>query len=143
MLKTRNIFRSRQQHCISGLLMIEENCFENFCYESVKRQMQFIFMFILFFWASALSFVVPLFSCVSKLMISFLVSGTMVASAVLGAAAGTGMALFVAMTIVVYRYYTYKRKAKEWGSLDRMAFPDTRQPYKRTAKPHYSVTQKV
>lgn len=68
----------------------------------------------------------------------------MVASAVLGAAAGTGMALFVAMTIVVYRYYTYRRKAKEWGSLDRMPFPDTNQHIqKRTTKPHYAVTQKV
>lgn len=68
----------------------------------------------------------------------------MVASAVLGAAAGTGMALFVAMTIVVYRYYTYRRKAKEWGSLDRMPFPDTHQQLlKRTSKPHYTVTQKV
>lgn len=68
-------------------------------------------------------------------------SDAMVASAVLGAAAGTGMALFVAMTIVVYRYYTYKRKAKEWGSLDRMPYPEVQQ--RRTAKPHYAVTQKV
>lgn len=69
----------------------------------------------------------------------------MVASAVLGAAAGTGMALFVAMTIVVYRYYTSRRKAKEWGSLDRMPFPDIhQQPYKKkTTKPYYAVTQKV
>lgn len=68
----------------------------------------------------------------------------MVASAVLGAAAGTGMALFVAMTIMVYRYYTYRRKAKEWGSLDRMPFPDTHQQLqKRSTKPYYAVTQKV
>ncbi|KAF5297294.1 hypothetical protein FQA39_LY12133 [Lamprigera yunnana] len=62
----------------------------------------------------------------------------MVASAVLGAAAGTGMALIVAMTIVIYRYYTLKRRDKEWGSLDRVAFPD-----KKSTKPIYAaVTQK-
>lgn len=68
----------------------------------------------------------------------------MVASAVLGAAAGTGMALIVAMTIVVYRYYTLKRKDKEWGSLDRMPFPDSVTVYKKSNKPIYAaVTQKV
>lgn len=68
----------------------------------------------------------------------------MVASAVLGAAAGTGMALIVAMTIVVYRYYTLKRKDKEWGSLDRMPFPDSSVGTKKSSKPIYAaVTQKV
>lgn len=33
----------------------------------------------------------------------------MVASAVLGAATGTGLALLVAMTLVVYRYYSARR----------------------------------
>jgi hypothetical protein len=63
----------------------------------------------------------------------------MVASAVLGAAAGTGMALFVAMTIVIYRYYSHRRKVKEWDSLDRMPFPNT--PTKIINKPIYAVAQ--
>lgn len=66
----------------------------------------------------------------------------MVASAVLGAAAGTGMALFVAMTIVMYRYYTFRRKAKEWGSLDKMPFPDIH-TLKKPSKPVYAVTPRV
>ena len=65
----------------------------------------------------------------------------MVASAVLGAAAGTGMALFVAMTIVVYRYYSHRRKIKEWGSLDRMPFPNT--PNRIINKPIYALAQTV
>lgn len=70
----------------------------------------------------------------------------MVASAVLGAAAGTGMALVVAMTIVVYRYYTLRRRAKEWGPLDRYS---TDYPTKKKSAPIqptrnvYAVTQKV
>ncbi|XP_012261413.2 synaptotagmin-5 isoform X2 [Athalia rosae] len=47
----------------------------------------------------------------------------MVSSAVLGAAAGTGLALVVAMTIVVYRYYAVKRKGKYWNTLDRWPDP--------------------
>lgn len=42
----------------------------------------------------------------------------MVSSAVLGAATGTGLALVVAVTIVVYRYYLVKRRGKEWDELD-------------------------
>lgn len=64
----------------------------------------------------------------------------MVASAVLGAAAGTGMALVVAMTIVVYRYYTLRRRAKEWGPLDRYTSDI---PPRKTTKPVYAITQKV
>ncbi|KAL1509133.1 hypothetical protein ABEB36_003920 [Hypothenemus hampei] len=52
----------------------------------------------------------------------------MVGSAVLGAALGTGAALLIAMTIVVYRYYNYKRQDKEWNSIDRV-------PYQRVSKP--------
>lgn len=48
---------------------------------------------------------------------------SMVSSAVLGAAAGTGLALVVAMTIVVYRYYAFKRKGKYWNNLDRWPDP--------------------
>ncbi|KAB0798857.1 hypothetical protein PPYR_06737 [Photinus pyralis] len=67
----------------------------------------------------------------------------MVGSAVLGAAAGTGMALIVAMTLVIYRYYTLKRKDKEWGSLDKVAFPETATVHKKLNKPIYAaVTQK-
>uniref|UniRef100_A0A182TDD5 Uncharacterized protein n=1 Tax=Anopheles melas TaxID=34690 RepID=A0A182TDD5_9DIPT len=49
-------------------------------------------------------------------------TGTMVfvSSAVLGAAAGTGLALLVAVTIVMYRYYVVRRKGKEWAELDRL-----------------------
>ncbi|KAK2579747.1 hypothetical protein KPH14_011088 [Odynerus spinipes] len=50
---------------------------------------------------------------------------SMVSSAVLGAAAGTGLALVVAMTIVVYRYYAFKRKGKYWSNLDRWPDPPT------------------
>lgn len=48
----------------------------------------------------------------------------MVSSAIFGAAAGTGLALLVAMTIVVYRYYAMKRKGKwNWSNLDRWPDP--------------------
>ncbi|XP_011870494.1 PREDICTED: synaptotagmin-5 isoform X1 [Vollenhovia emeryi] len=48
----------------------------------------------------------------------------MVSSAIFGAAAGTGLALVVAMTIVVYRYYAVKRKEKwNWSNLDRWPDP--------------------
>jgi hypothetical protein len=73
----------------------------------------------------------------------------MVTSAVLGAAAGTGMALVVAMTIVVYRYYALRRQGKDWSQLDR--FGDTSLlnadwSAVKKGKPHqtiYTVTQKV
>ncbi|XP_076675748.1 synaptotagmin beta isoform X2 [Andrena cerasifolii] len=47
----------------------------------------------------------------------------MISSAIFGAAAGTGLALVVAMTIVVYRYYAVKRKGKYWSNLDRWPDP--------------------
>ncbi|KAL2714582.1 synaptotagmin-C isoform X1 [Vespula squamosa] len=50
---------------------------------------------------------------------------SMVSSAVLGAAAGTGLALVVAVTIVVYRYYAFIRKGKYWSNLDRWPDPPT------------------
>uniref|UniRef100_A0A1B0BAT1 Uncharacterized protein n=1 Tax=Glossina palpalis gambiensis TaxID=67801 RepID=A0A1B0BAT1_9MUSC len=43
----------------------------------------------------------------------------MVSSAVLGAAIGSGLALMVAVTIVMYRYYLLRRRGKEWDELDR------------------------
>ncbi|XP_030385024.1 synaptotagmin-5 isoform X2 [Scaptodrosophila lebanonensis] len=43
----------------------------------------------------------------------------MVSSAVLGAAAGTGLALLLAVTIVMYRYYLLRKRGKEWDELDR------------------------
>jgi len=73
----------------------------------------------------------------------------MVTSAVLGAAAGTGFALLIAMTIVVYRYYALRRRGKDWSHLER--FGDSsllvgeRSAF-RKSKPHqpiYTVTQKV
>lgn len=36
----------------------------------------------------------------------------MVSSAVLGAAAGTGLALLLAVTIVMYRYYLLRKRGK-------------------------------
>ncbi|KAJ9594940.1 hypothetical protein L9F63_013756 [Diploptera punctata] len=73
----------------------------------------------------------------------------MVTSAVLGAAAGTGLALVVAMTIVVYRYYALRRRGKDWSQLER--FGDVGllgadwSGFKKS-KPHqpvYAVTQRV
>ncbi|XP_017754708.1 PREDICTED: synaptotagmin-5 [Eufriesea mexicana] len=56
----------------------------------------------------------------------------MVSSAIFGAAAGTGLALVVGMTIVVYRYYAVKRKGKYWSSLDRWPDPpSTKRPETR------------
>ncbi|XP_076641260.1 synaptotagmin beta [Halictus rubicundus] len=49
----------------------------------------------------------------------------MVSSAIFGAAAGTGLALVVAVTIVVYRYYSVKRKGSYWSNLDRWPDPPT------------------
>lgn len=43
----------------------------------------------------------------------------MVSSAVLGAAVGSGLALMVAVTIVMYRYYLLRKRGKEWDELDR------------------------
>lgn len=48
--------------------------------------------------------------------------GNMVGSAVFGAAVGTGAALVIAMTIVVYRYYNLKRQAKEWTYIDKLPY---------------------
>ena len=73
----------------------------------------------------------------------------MVTSAVLGAAAGTGLALVVAMTIVVYRYYALRRRGKDWSQLERFgdtsllggdwSFFNNINPNKEI----YTVTQKV
>lgn len=49
----------------------------------------------------------------------------MVSAAVLGAATGTGLALVVAVTIVVYRYYSVKRLSKYWSTLDRWPEPSS------------------
>ncbi|KAG8232233.1 hypothetical protein J437_LFUL011786 [Ladona fulva] len=42
-------------------------------------------------------------------------------AAVLGAAAGTGLALVVAMTLLVCRYYSKRHHGKDWSRLDRFA----------------------
>ena len=47
----------------------------------------------------------------------------MVASAVLGAAVGTGLALVVAMTVLLYHYYVSRRQCKDWGDLERFETP--------------------
>ncbi|XP_034952101.1 synaptotagmin-5 isoform X2 [Chelonus insularis] len=61
----------------------------------------------------------------------------MVSAAVLGAAAGTGLALVVAVTIVVYRYYTAKYLDKYWNTLDR--WPDP--PLKASSKEYYNISR--
>ncbi|XP_050498329.1 synaptotagmin-6 [Diabrotica virgifera virgifera] len=60
----------------------------------------------------------------------------MVGTAVFGAALGTGTALLIAMTIVVYKYYSLKKKSKEWHSLDKMPLPPT---LERFNKPFYPL----
>ncbi|XP_024084140.1 synaptotagmin-10 isoform X2 [Cimex lectularius] len=80
----------------------------------------------------------------------------MVASAVLGAATGTGLALLVAMTLVVYRYYSSRRYGKDWGDVERFSVPQGWVMNKRSApgcgsgkkksaspQASYTVTQKV
>lgn len=54
----------------------------------------------------------------------------MVASGIIAAALGTGTALLIAVTIVMYRYYSFKRKTEEWGSLEQL----TRQRSLKLAK---------
>lgn len=66
----------------------------------------------------------------------------MVASAVLCAAVGAGMTLFVGITIVLYRYYSLRRKVNEWGSLDKMPFLNNTTQFKGR-KPLYTIAQKV
>lgn len=66
----------------------------------------------------------------------------MVASAVLCAAVGTGMTLFVGITVVVYRYYSLRRQVHEWGSLDKMPFLEN-SPHRKGRKPLYTISQKV
>lgn len=61
----------------------------------------------------------------------------MASAAVLGAAAGTGLALVVAVTIVVYRYYSAKRLGKYWSTLDR--WPDP--PASQTIKGYHDIKQ--
>jgi len=60
-------------------------------------------------------------------------------SAVLGAATGAGLALLVAMTLVIYRYYALKRKAKEWSALERCSSNGSRQ--NRGQGSNYTVSQ--
>ncbi|RZF44926.1 hypothetical protein LSTR_LSTR013116 [Laodelphax striatellus] len=61
----------------------------------------------------------------------------MVTSAVLGAATGTGLALVVAMTIVVYRYYSARRYGKDWEYCDSWATPVSH--YKHKPRPRQST----
>lgn len=41
-----------------------------------------------------------------------------ISSAILGAASGIGLAFIVAISIIMYRYYLIKRRAKEWAELN-------------------------
>ncbi|XP_068082352.1 synaptotagmin-5 [Anabrus simplex] len=71
----------------------------------------------------------------------------MVASAVLGAATGTGLALVVAMTIVVWRYYAARRHGKDWSQLERLGDTSVASAWRKvkSGKAHstvYSVYQK-
>jgi hypothetical protein len=73
----------------------------------------------------------------------------MVTSAVLGAAAGTGFALLIAMTITVCRYYALRRRTKELSELERNAasslLADERWALgkSRPHQPVYTIIQKV
>ncbi|CAB3370621.1 Hypothetical predicted protein [Cloeon dipterum] len=62
-------------------------------------------------------------------------------SAVLGAATGAGLALLVAMTLVIYRYYAHKRKAKEWSALERCSSSGSRQSRGQGSNYNYTVSQ--
>lgn len=42
---------------------------------------------------------------------------------VIGAALGTGTALLIAVTIIMFKYYRLKQQSKEWHSLDQLPFP--------------------
>lgn len=60
-------------------------------------------------------------------------------TAIFGAALGTGTALLIAVTIIMYKYYRLKQKTKEWHSLDQLPFPVVTEknsksfyPYQRT-----------
>ena len=73
----------------------------------------------------------------------------MVTSAVLGAAVGMGLALLIAMTIMVYRYYALRRRSKDWSLLERCGYSSLivgeRSAFGKS-KPHLpvcTVTQKV
>jgi hypothetical protein len=68
---------------------------------------------------------------------------------VMGAAAGVGLFLLIAVTILLYRYYALLRSAKEWGELERKAvssqLADERSALGKSGphKPTYSVIHKV
>lgn len=74
----------------------------------------------------------------------FLGGNSMAETAIFGAALGTGTALLIAVTIIMYKYYRLKQQTKAWHSLDQMPFPPvmdktTRQfyPYPRTVSNFY------
>ncbi|XP_071056275.1 synaptotagmin-5 isoform X2 [Onthophagus taurus] len=66
----------------------------------------------------------------------------MVTSAILGAAAGSGMALFVGLTIVIYRYYYQKRRSKLWANLDRVSLEEEGVLQKKPLKGLYPIPHK-
>ncbi|KAF4530846.1 hypothetical protein B566_EDAN018846, partial [Ephemera danica] len=62
-------------------------------------------------------------------------------AAVLGAAAGAGLALLVAMTLVLYRYYAVRRHAKEWSALERLSTGCSRQQSRNHQHTAYAISQ--
>lgn len=67
----------------------------------------------------------------------------MTSSAVLGAAAGTGLALLVAMTVMVYRYYSVRRWGKEWNYKGSWTAGPATYYYRTNKQQAYVTTQKV
>ncbi|CAH1968324.1 unnamed protein product [Acanthoscelides obtectus] len=67
-------------------------------------------------------------------------NNAMVTTSVFVAAIGTGATLFIAVTIVVYKYYVQKRKCKEWSSLDQMPFP---MPPDKAYKSYFPFSRKL
>lgn len=70
----------------------------------------------------------------------FLGGSNMAETAIFGAALGTGTALLIAVTIIMYKYYRLKQQTKAWHSLDQMPFPITAE---KTPRPFYPYTRTV
>lgn len=70
----------------------------------------------------------------------FLVEQMMAESAVFGAALGTGTALLIAVTIIMYKYYRLKQQTKAWHSLDQLPFPPVAE---KSPRPFYPMPKTV
>lgn len=62
---------------------------------------------------------------------------------VFGAALGTGTALLIAVTIIMYKYYRLKQKTKEWHSLDQLPFPMVAEKNSKTFFPYPRTVSKI